>query len=429
MAYDIQKLLDIALNEVGYLEKATYDQLDDKTSNAGDANYTKYQRDLAKISYFNSSKKGVAWCAVFVAWCFVQAFGKSAALKLLCQPSSGNAGAGCTSQMTYYKNKNQFYTDNPQPGDQIIFWSSDKTEASHTGIVYKVDGTYVYTVEGNTSSASGVVANGGAVATKRYKLAYDRIAGYGRPIYGVADSNIKEEVEDDGSLKNGDAGDNVKKLQERLDELGYYNTTIDGKYGNMTVKAIKAFQKNNNITQTGIADLTTQEKLYSDSAVNSNGGVDVKQEETSNETIEIEGMVTGYAHVSVKKGSTVNYRQRPNLSAPKVVGMSKIKNGEQVYIKTSDGTWAAVEYNGYRGYVMMEFLILDNTEIEKEEIKEKPQEEITEQRTYTTVQGDTLWKISKEFLGAGYKYKKIMDANGLKNTICRPGMILIIPDA
>lgn len=43
----------------------------------------------------------------------------------------------------------------------------------------------MYTVEGNASSESGVVANGGCVREKKYKLTYNRIAGYGRPNYGV----------------------------------------------------------------------------------------------------------------------------------------------------------------------------------------------------------------------------------------------------
>ena len=170
---------------MGYLEKETYDQLDDDTANAGDENYTKYQRDLAKIGYFNSSKKGVAWCAVFVAWCPVQVFGEALAKKLLCQPDKGNCGAGCNSQMTYYKAKDCWYTEDPQPGDQIIFWNSEKTEGSHTGWVYKVEDGYVYTVEGNTSAGNKVIENGGGVAKKKYKLNNARIAGYGRPRWEV----------------------------------------------------------------------------------------------------------------------------------------------------------------------------------------------------------------------------------------------------
>lgn len=186
MAYDKQKVISIALAEEGYLEKASKSSLDSKTANAGKLNYTKYARDLAEISYFNGNKQGVAWCATFVCWCFYKAYGKAAAIKLLCQPSksANNAGAGCKHARNYFKAKGQLH-DTPEPGDQIFFYSADGSAISHTGLVYKVDGTYVYTVEGNTSSASGVVANGGAVARKKYKLTYKRIVGYGRPKYGT----------------------------------------------------------------------------------------------------------------------------------------------------------------------------------------------------------------------------------------------------
>ena len=186
MAYDLQKVLDVAASEVGYLEKASTSNLDDKTANAGSGNYTKYSRDLATYPYFNGKKQGVAWCAVFVAWCFVQAYGKDAALKLLCQPTkpANNAGAGCKYARNYFKNKGQLH-DDPQPGDVIFFYSSDKSSIQHTGIVYKVDSSKVYTIEGNTSGASGVIANGGGVCKKSYSLSYARLAGFGRPAYGT----------------------------------------------------------------------------------------------------------------------------------------------------------------------------------------------------------------------------------------------------
>lgn len=415
MAYDIQKLLDIAFNEVGYLEKETYDQLDEKTANAGDENYTKYQRDLAKISYFNSSKKGVAWCAVFVAWCFVQAFGKSAALKLLCQPRSGNCGAGCNSQMNYYKNKKQFYTDGPQVGDQILFWSSNKTEASHTGLVYKVDNTYVYTVEGNTSSSSGVVANGGAVAKKKYKLTYDRIAGYGRPDYGeqpVVENEQQEEVKESpvcnatvvvkkGSTVNYRTSPNIKAPQvsgmpriKKGEEV--YVKTSDGTWSAVEYKGYKGY-------------IMAEFLVY-------NNTEETKEEET--------GIVGRMMFINGSNGIGASYRQSPSSSAPYVAEATYIPNGESVYVKTTDGTWAAVEYKNYRGYVLMKDLTQD-----KQEAPTAPDKEPCTQQTYTTVKGDTLWKISTKFLGAGYKYKKIMQANGMKNTIVRPGMVLKIPEA
>lgn len=183
MANYASKVVEIALGEVGYLEKKSNSNLDSKTGNAGYNNYTKYARDLDAIpSFYNGRKNGYAWCDIFVDWVFVEAFGAETAKDLLRQPDK-SYGAGCYYSANYYKKYGQFYTQNPKPGDQIFFWNSSKTDVAHTGLVYDVDRNYVYTVEGNTSSSSGVVANGGGVFCKKYSLGYSRIYGYGRPKY------------------------------------------------------------------------------------------------------------------------------------------------------------------------------------------------------------------------------------------------------
>lgn len=177
---EVTKLIKIAKAEVGYLEKKTNSNLDSKTANAGKKNYTKYARDLDNINgFYNGKKNGYAWCDVFVDWCFVQAFGVNRAKELLLQPNK-SLGAGCTYSMGYYKKAKQFHTS-PKVGDQIFFKSGESI--THTGLVYKVDNTYVYTIEGNTSSDEGVVSNGGSVNDKKYKLTSSSIAGYGRPKY------------------------------------------------------------------------------------------------------------------------------------------------------------------------------------------------------------------------------------------------------
>ena len=222
MAYDKKKVIDIALAEVGYLEKETKSNLDSKTGNAGNENYTKYARDLDAINFYNGRKQGAAWCDVFVDWCFVEAYGKSAALKLTCQPTNNknNCGAGCKWSRQYYQQKGQLF-NSPQKGDQIFFYGSDGTTISHTGLVYDVDDTYVYTVEGNTSSASGVVANGGAVAKKKYALGYSRLAGFGRPEYSAV---VEEEVKTPVKAETGyrlytvQRGDSLWQIARR--ELG-----------------------------------------------------------------------------------------------------------------------------------------------------------------------------------------------------------------
>ena len=255
MANTVSKLIQIALAEEGYLEKASNASLDSDTANAGSANYTKYARDLDAIpDFYNGKKNGYAWCDVFVDWCFVKAFGAEAALNLTCQPKK-SAGAGCKFSAQYYKNKGQFHTS-PKVGDQIFFTSNGSV--SHTGIVYKVDSSKVYTIEGNTSGASGVVANGGGVCKKSYSLNYSRIYGYGRPAYDADAAKVDEPVAAPVAnanvsglpvLKNGSEGKTVKALQILLIGYGYScgSCGADGDFGSATKKAVEKFQKDNSL--------------------------------------------------------------------------------------------------------------------------------------------------------------------------------------
>ena len=92
-------------------------------------------------------------------------------------------GASCTEAVNYYKAIGRFYKYEPQPGDQIFFTQNNGQSFYHTGLVERVQNGKVFTIEGNTSSAAGVVDNGGAVREKSYSLSYARIGGYGRPNY------------------------------------------------------------------------------------------------------------------------------------------------------------------------------------------------------------------------------------------------------
>lgn len=64
-------------------------------------------------------------------------------------------------------------------------------------------------------------------------------------------------------LKKGHTGDDVKAAQEALKNMGYDlgNAGIDGKFGQMTEKAVKAFQELNGLEVTGIIDDKTLEAL------------------------------------------------------------------------------------------------------------------------------------------------------------------------
>ena len=68
------------------------------------------------------------------------------------------------------------------------------------------------------------------------------------------------------TLRDGDSGEDVKSVQNRLKALGYYTGTVDGKYGTGTIAAVTAFQTQNGLTSDGVAGSGTYKVLFSDSA-------------------------------------------------------------------------------------------------------------------------------------------------------------------
>ena len=63
------------------------------------------------------------------------------------------------------------------------------------------------------------------------------------------------------AMSRGDAGDEVRQVQDRLIQLGYWLGTPDGTFGSLTVQAIMAFQKHEGLAITGAADAPTQARL------------------------------------------------------------------------------------------------------------------------------------------------------------------------
>lgn len=57
--------------------------------------------------------------------------------------------------------------------------------------------------------------------------------------------------------KVGSTGDEVRRIQKKLKELGYLSGSVDGIYGTKTKKAVISFQKNCGITADGICGPTT----------------------------------------------------------------------------------------------------------------------------------------------------------------------------
>lgn len=190
MANYASTVIAIATAEVGYLEKKSNSNLYSKKGNAGSANYTKYGYEMHKI-YPSVMDFPAAWCDCFVDWCFNKAYGTSNAKGLL----GGDFNDYTVASAQLYKNKKAYYKrgNTPKIGDQIFF--TNGTRICHTGFVYDVDSKYVYTIEGNTSSGSEVIANGGGVYKKKYLLTNTRIDGYGRPKYDAESTSTSSTLD------------------------------------------------------------------------------------------------------------------------------------------------------------------------------------------------------------------------------------------
>lgn len=121
---------------------------------------------------FNSR---VEWCACFVSWCA----NECGYIETGIIPKY----ASCVNGVQWFKDRGQWLdgSDEPLPG-MIIFYDWDKHgqlgqqdgRADHTGIVWKVENGYVYTIEGNLSDKC---------MTSRRPIGEYQILGYGVPQY------------------------------------------------------------------------------------------------------------------------------------------------------------------------------------------------------------------------------------------------------
>jgi hypothetical protein len=249
MMSQINKIIEIAAGEIGYLEKKSNVDLDHKTKNAGYNNYTKYWRDLSP------PLQGQPWCAAFTSWCALQAEIATSIIPTMFQ---------CLQIRNWAQQRGLFHsraTATPQRGDLVIYQDSTG-HPNHIGLVVDVSVSQITTIEGNTSSGANVVnPNGGGVFKKTYQRSNTRIAGYFRPRYNAQSSTatqpnsttqpVASNTVVNPVLRQGDHThtESIKELQTILNRLGASpSLAVDGRHGPLTNAAVRDFQSKNRDT-------------------------------------------------------------------------------------------------------------------------------------------------------------------------------------
>ncbi len=241
-------LLDVARAEIGYTE--------------GPNNQTKYGKW--------SGDENAAWCAEFICWCVNQVdelHGTQLLRNIYPNWSGQNTGRDWfikRGRFVYRKGncpgwgyqwlkgddhhlvKEEYI---PRPGDLVFFSYNEAGDTEHVALVeycaYDSEGNVIINViEGNNPSS---------VQRNRYRLSNSQVLGFGT-CQDVVDTTIR----------SGNRGDKVLKLQQDLNRLGLLDERhLTGGYGGNTKRAVMNFQQNHMTgkTPTGIADRETQQAI------------------------------------------------------------------------------------------------------------------------------------------------------------------------
>ncbi len=245
----VAHLLAVAGEEVGYRE--------------GDHGWSKYGA-WAGDAY-------AQWCAEFLCWCVDQTdlrYGTHLLNKVYPRYSGQNTGRAWFIRegrfivrkgevdgwgYEWLKGRNSFIRTGdyvPQPGDYVFFTWTSGTDTDHVALVEycsrtEEGQTLIHVIEGN---------NPVGVARNTYSLFDTQILGYGT-VHDLADI----------TMRYGNSGEKVRRLQESLSYLGYLEPRfITGDFGNATAAAVRSYQADRGLRTNSIANIATQQQLEKD---------------------------------------------------------------------------------------------------------------------------------------------------------------------
>ena len=210
------------------------------------------------------------WCASFVSWAMSEAAGGKDKAAI---PLRGPVSASVDGLWSNFKSHNAM-TSNPAPGDIVIY----KNGTSHTGLVEKVEGNKITTIEGNTSGGNGFSRNGGMVARKTFTLGdgsykAKHLTGFGRPDWDNGSTAAKAEKKKQNKRKKQmeKHGTNVSTTKQSAFGTvpNYTSSSLGSNMSNYTIPKVakKGGKGSGLIGYGGGASGSTGRKVMLDSSV------------------------------------------------------------------------------------------------------------------------------------------------------------------